>query len=115
MNEGVQRYFDSVPAERKPVFEKLQALILSLCPDAEVVMWYRVPTYRAKSGWVALAYHRNHVSLYTDRVDHIAELKAKHPATKTGKGCISFRDGDPFPVADLKKVIRHAMEDVRWH
>lgn len=113
MNEGVQRYFDAVPEERKPLFDKLHALIMGLYPNAEVVMWYRMPTYRAKSGWVAMANQKHWVSLYTNSALHIAEFKAKYPAIRTGKACINFRDTDPVPLAAPKKVVGHAIEHPR--
>ncbi|MGQ0569356.1 MAG: DUF1801 domain-containing protein [Armatimonadota bacterium] len=83
---------------------------MSLYPNAEVVMSYQVPTYRAKSGWVALGYWKDGVSLYTNGPHHIAEFKAKCPAIKTGKGSINFKVTDSVPVAALKKVIKHAIE-----
>lgn len=114
MNEGVQRYFDMVPEERRPLFDKLHALIMGLYPNAEVVIWYGMPTYRAKSGWVALANQKHYVSLYTNSEHHIAEFNAKYPAIKTGKACINFRDTDPVPLIALKKVVRHAIEHPKW-
>ena len=110
MNKEVQRYIDALPEERKPLFLKLQALIVGLYPDAEVLMWYRMPTYRLKPRWVALANQKSYVSLYTNSPLHIAEFKARHPAIKTGKACLNFKVTDVVPAAALKKVIRHAME-----
>ncbi|MGH9941036.1 MAG: iron chaperone [Pyrinomonadaceae bacterium] len=110
MNEEVRRYLDAVPEERKPLFDQLHALIMELYPNAEVVLSYQVPTYRAKSGWVALGVWKEGVSLYTNGLHHIAEFKAKYPAIKTGKGSINFKASDVVPVAALKKVIRRAIE-----
>jgi uncharacterized protein YdhG (YjbR/CyaY superfamily) len=110
MNKEVQRYIDPVPEERKPLFLKLQTLILGLYPNAEVLIWYRMPTYRIKPGWVALANQKSYVSLYTNGAHHIGEFKAKYPRIKTGTGCINLKVTDEFPVAALKKVIRHAIE-----
>jgi uncharacterized protein YdhG (YjbR/CyaY superfamily) len=110
MNKEVQLYVDAVPDERKPLFDRLHALIMGLYPNAEVVMSYRIPTYRAKSGWIALANQKHYVSLYTSGEHHIMEFKAKYPAIKTGKGCINFKEADPVPVAALKKAIKHAIE-----
>ncbi len=110
MNEGVQRYIDAVQDERRSLFDMLQALILRLYPDAEVVLSYQVPTYKVKRGWVALGYWRQGVSLYTNGPHNIAEFKAQHPAIKTGKGSINFKVKDVVPVAALERVIRHAVE-----
>ena len=110
MNEEVKRYLDAIPKERKSLFNKLQKLIKSMYPDVEVLMWYRMPTYKAKSGWVALANQKHYVSLYTNGAHNIAEFMKKYPKMKTGTGCINFRDTDPFPVAAIRNVIRKAIE-----
>ena len=115
MNPDVQRYLDALPEERKPLFAKLQDLILGLYPKAEVVIWYGMPTFRARRGWVALANQKNWVSLYTNSPHHIAAFKAKHPKFKTSKACINFRPADPFPAADIKQVVRHAIEHFDDH
>ena len=90
MNKEVQRYVATMPKERKPLFDKLHKLIMGLYPNAEVVMSYKIPTYKAKFGWVALANQKHYVSLYTCGAHHIAEFKAKYPAIKTGTGCINL-------------------------
>ena len=55
MNSEVQDYLDAVPLERKPVVDTLHQLITDLYPAATVDMSYRMPTYKAKDGWVAIA------------------------------------------------------------
>jgi uncharacterized protein YdhG (YjbR/CyaY superfamily) len=110
VNKEVQDYIDSIPEERKPLFNKLKALILELYPDAEVKMWYKMPTFKAKSGWVALANQKYYVSLYTNSADHIRSFKSKYPKTKTGTACINFKLRDPVPEDAVKEVIKHAME-----
>ena len=110
MNNDVQDYIESVPEERKPLFNKLVSLILELYPNADVKMWYRMPTFRAKSGWVALANQKYYVSLYTNSAEHIREFKAKYPNIKTGTACLNLKLKDPIPGDAIKGVIKHAME-----
>ena len=110
MNKDVQRYIEASPQEQRPLFDQLQALIKSLYPEAEIVMSYQIPTYKAKSGWVGLGRWKEGVSLYTNGPQHIAEFKAKYPAIKTGKGSINFRVSDKVPEAAVKRVIKHAIE-----
>jgi uncharacterized protein YdhG (YjbR/CyaY superfamily) len=110
MDQEVQRFIDAVPEERKPLFDKLRALIMDLYPNAEVLIWYRILTFRAKSGWVALANQKHYVTLYTNSADHIAGFKAEYPSIKTGKACINFKMTDPFPVAAIEQVVKHAIE-----
>ena len=76
-------------------------------------MWYGMPTYRVKPGWVSLANQKAYVTLYTNSDRHIAAFKAKYPAIKTGKACINFGDTDPVPAAAIKNVVRHAMKQLK--
>jgi uncharacterized protein YdhG (YjbR/CyaY superfamily) len=110
MKREVRSYLAAVPKERKPLVNRLHELIVELYPDAEIDMSYRMPTYKAEEGWVALANQKQYVSLYTCGAHHLAEFKSKHPKIKTGKGCINFKQSDTVPVAAVKKVIRHAIE-----
>lgn len=106
----VQRYFDAVPEQRKALVRKLHGLIVDMYPDARVDMSYRMPTYKAKGGWVAVANQKAYVSLYTCGAHHIAAFKEKYPGIRTGKGCINLKVGDRVSSAELRKVIRHAIE-----
>ena len=63
MNKEVQQFVDVVSDERRPLFDKLHALIMGMYPSAEVVISYGIPTYKAKSGWVGLGYWKGGVSL----------------------------------------------------
>lgn len=110
MNRDVRRYFNAVPEDRKPLVEKIHGLIVCLYPDATIDMSYRMPTYRAMDGWVAVANQKRYVSLYTCGAHHLAEFKATYPGIATGKGCINFKPADPVPVAAIRKVIKHAIE-----
>jgi uncharacterized protein YdhG (YjbR/CyaY superfamily) len=106
----VQRYLDAVPDERKRLVQRLDRLIVDMYPDACVDMSYRMPTYKAKEGWVAIANQKSYVSLYTCGAHHIAAFKKKYPGIKTGKGCINLKVTDIVSATELRKVIRHAIE-----
>ena len=99
-----------IPKDRKPLFKKLEALVLGMYPKAEIVYSYGIPMYKASAGWVGLGYWKGGVSLYTNNPKYIAALKKKYPAIKTNKASINLKLTDPFPAAELKKVIRGAME-----
>jgi uncharacterized protein YdhG (YjbR/CyaY superfamily) len=110
VNRDVQRYLDAVPEERKPLVEKLHELITGLYPKVAIDMSYRMPTYKAKGSWVAIANQKSYVSLYTCGAHHIAAFKKKYPGIRTGKGCINFKITDRVPLAEVRKVIKHAID-----
>jgi uncharacterized protein YdhG (YjbR/CyaY superfamily) len=112
VDDKVKRFIEAVPKERKPLFNKLRVLILETYPKAEVLIWYGILTFRARSGWVALANKKDYITLYTDSPSHIADFKSKYPKVKTGKACINFRAVDPVPAAEIKRVIRNAIENI---
>ncbi len=110
MDESVRKYVDAIPAERRPLFDQLQSLILDLYPDADVVISYQVPTYKAKGGRVSLGLWKDGVSLYTTGPEYIESFKARHPRIKTGKASINFGLADDLPEEDVREVVRQAIE-----
>lgn len=110
MDPKVQSYFDNLPEERRAILLRLHEFILSLDPQAQVLIWYRMPTYRSHKGWVSIANQAKFVSLYTDNPDHLAAYKARHPGVKTGVGSINLKVDEPLPLEDLKEIILSA-----WH
>jgi uncharacterized protein YdhG (YjbR/CyaY superfamily) len=111
MNEEVSAYIETATDDRKALYEKLQTQIIELFPDARIVMSSQIPTYRMKSGWVALGYIEKGVALYTNGPQHILEFKKSHPAIKAKKNSIEFSLTDDIPIPDVQKVISHAMEE----
>jgi uncharacterized protein YdhG (YjbR/CyaY superfamily) len=110
MDEAVQRYIDAISAEQKPLFDRLQTLILELYPDAEIVISYQIPTYKARGGQLSLGLWKSGVSLYTTDPQHIEKFKSRHPTIKTGKASLNFKLTDELPEKDIREVIRQAIE-----
>lgn len=110
MNKDVKEYFAAVPKDRRPLVMELHEFILGIYPEAEPVLWYSMPTYRAKKGWVALGYWKGGATIYTNQYAHTAQFKAQNPAFKTGKASIQFKLGEPLPAVALKKFIKLVME-----
>jgi uncharacterized protein YdhG (YjbR/CyaY superfamily) len=110
VDEAVQRYIDAIPAEQRPLFDRLQSLVLELYPDAEVVISYQIPTYKARGGRVSLGLWKDGVSLYTTDPQHIEEFKSRQPTIKTGKASVNFRLTDELPEEDARQVIKRAIE-----
>lgn len=109
MNDDVRRFIESIPRDRRPLFDRLYALIRSAYPDASLRLSYGVPTFKSKSGWVALGYWKGGVSIYTNGRHNIEEFSAAYPRIKTGTGTINLGLADVVPDEALLKVIRGAM------
>jgi uncharacterized protein YdhG (YjbR/CyaY superfamily) len=108
-DEEMHRFLESIPSDKRPLFERLQSLIEGLYPDATLVLSYGVPTYKVKTGWIALGYWKDGVSVYTNGRHNIEAFRSAYPAVKTGTGTINFRLTDEIPVESLTRVIHLAM------
>jgi uncharacterized protein YdhG (YjbR/CyaY superfamily) len=110
LDESVRNYIDAIPGEQRPLFDRLHSLILDLYPDAEVVISYQVPTYKAAGGRVSLGLWKDGVSLYTTGPEYIETFKARHPKIRTGKASLNFRLTDDLPEEGVREVVRQAIE-----
>ena len=110
MKSEVKSYFKELNPARRTRLQTLHQVVMGLFPKATVDMKWKMPSYRFKDGWVALANQKHYISLYTCGAAHLSAFKAKHPHIKTGKGCINFGDKDPLPIEDLEVVVRSAIE-----
>lgn len=75
----INDYIQSIPDHRLGRLLSIHDLILKTYPDASVDMSYKMPTYRAGNGWVALANQKNYISLYTCGASHLETYRQKHP------------------------------------
>jgi uncharacterized protein YdhG (YjbR/CyaY superfamily) len=109
MDPAVQSYIETIPESHRPLFDRLQSLILGLYPNAEIVISYGIPTYKVGRRRVYLGLWKGGVSLHAVPVE---AFKQRHPAIKTGKGSLNFKVTDEVPEADVQAVIKQAMERV---
>ena len=110
MTDSVDQFIARGSPEQQALLGKLEALITSLYPDAERLLWYGMPTWRvSKHGWVCLNYWKDGVTLLTKEPDAVAAFKAAHPKIKVNKASINLRLTGEFPAEGLSEVIRTAM------
>ena len=50
MDPAIAEYVNAIPPEHRPLFDRIHRLILDTCPDATVVLSYKMPTYRPAPG-----------------------------------------------------------------
>jgi uncharacterized protein YdhG (YjbR/CyaY superfamily) len=107
--DEVRVYVDALDPAHRQLFDRLHDLILSVVPDAEVVISYQIPMYKVDRRHVGLnAGRADGVTLTTTSPDHIEAFRRRHPQFKTNKASIQFRFDDELPDDDIKDVIRRA-------
>jgi uncharacterized protein YdhG (YjbR/CyaY superfamily) len=100
MDEAVRGYIDAIPAEHRPLFDRLHRLILAAHPDATVVLSYKIPTYRVGRRRLYVGAWKHGVSIYGWQEGRDAGFTSRHPELKTSKGTIRLRPEDAAGIPD---------------
>jgi uncharacterized protein YdhG (YjbR/CyaY superfamily) len=112
MDEAVRTYIDGIDPASRPLFDRLHGLILSAYPDADLVLSYRMPTYKVGRRRLYLGAWKHGVSIYGWQQGRETDFAARHPALKTSKGTIQLRPGDAAGITDdeLLDLVRAALD-----
>ena len=112
MDDAVRAYIEGIPAEYRPLFDRLDRVILDAFPDAAVVISYRVPTYKLGRGRLYVGVWKHGLSVYGWPREHAAEFGARHPGLVTSKGTIQIRPQDAAAITDqeFSDLARAALE-----
>ncbi len=110
MDEAVRRYLDEMDSEYRPVFDRLHRLIVPICPDAEVMLSYGMPTYRIGRRRLNIGVWKHGLSLYVSP-SRDGGFSARHPELAAGKGTIKLSPGDAVRIldAEFQDLIRAAL------
>ena len=101
MDDAVRRYRDEMDGEYRPVFDRLHRLILAMCPEAELVLSYGMPTYRVGRRRLNIGVWKHGLSLYASP-NRDGGFSARHPELASGKGTIKLRPSDAARISDAE-------------
>lgn len=103
---NVDAYLAELPADRRPVIEKLRSLCQQHLHGCEESIEYGMPVYK-RNGEMELAFasQKQYVSLYGIRKEVQAEFRSALPAANAGKGCIRFTKPDKIDFEALQQMI----------
>jgi uncharacterized protein YdhG (YjbR/CyaY superfamily) len=112
VDEAARAYIEGIPAEYRPLFDRLHRLILEAFPDAAVVISYGIPTYKLGRGKLYVGVWKHGLSIYGWPREHAAEFGARHPGLVTSKGTIQIRPDDAAVITDqeFSDLARAALE-----
>jgi uncharacterized protein YdhG (YjbR/CyaY superfamily) len=112
IDEGVAAYIEAIDPSRRPLFDRLHAIVLAEHPDAEVALSYGMPAYRVGKRRLILGVWKHGVSVYGWRGDRDGGFVARHPRLSSGKGTIRIRLADADGIADdeLRGLLGGALE-----
>ena len=112
VDAAVRKYIDAIPAEQRPLFDRIHKLVLKTRPNAEVVISYKIPTYRVGRRRIYVAAWKHGVSIYGWDQGRDHGFSARHPTLVGAKGTIKLRAADLAAIKDdeLRDLVRHALQ-----
>jgi uncharacterized protein YdhG (YjbR/CyaY superfamily) len=113
VDNAVRAYIDGIPAEHRPLFDRLHGLILRAQPAATVVLSYGMPTYKMGKRRLFLGVWKHGVSVYGWKKDEDGGFVARHASLKTSTGTVRLRPEDADVISDEEflGLVRAALND----
>ena len=111
VDPDARAYIDAIPAEHRPLFDRVHRLILEVHPDAEVVFAYKMPTYKVEMRRLYVGVWKHGVSLYGWGEGEDGGITARHPELSSGKGTLRITPTAAEDITDdeLRALARAAL------
>ncbi len=105
-------YIEAIGPDRRPLFDRVHAIVLSEHPDAEVMLSYGMPAYRVGARRLNVGVWKHGVSVYGWRGDRDGGFVARHPELSSGKGTIRIPLADAAGISDeeLRALLGGALD-----
>lgn len=104
VDDAVAAYIEAIPPGHRALFDRLHGLILTAQPNADLVLSYKIPAYKAGRRTLYLAAWKHGVSLYGWGEDRDAGFLARHPDLKSGRATLQLRPEDAAGIGDEEFV-----------
>lgn len=113
MDDTVQAYIDRIGPEQRPLFDRIHRLILDAYPAVDIVLSYKMPTYKVDRRSLHVAAWKHGVSLYGWDGERDGGFVERHPDMTSGKGTLRLRSEEAEMISDdeLRAVINGALSD----
>ena len=111
MDDAVKHYIDAIPPEYRPLFDRIDGLVVDAFPAATVGLSYRMPTYRVDGHRLFVGVWKHGISIYGWPQDRAEDFIARHPSLRTSKGTIQLRIEDAAAITDneLRELVGAAL------
>lgn len=113
IDDAVRDYIEAIPPEHRPLFDRLQRLVLRRHPEVRLVLSYNMPTYKVGRRSLHVGVWKHGLSVYGWQQGKEATFVSKHPEAKTSKGTIRLRTEDGAAISDdeLSGLVSAALGD----
>ncbi len=110
----IDRYLKGVPARQRVTLERLRSTIVTIVPEAEQCISYRVPAFRVPGGvFCGFAAFKNHMSYLPFSGSVLRQLSEELDAYTCSKSALRFTPELPLPEALVERLIRVRLSEMR--
>ena len=93
-------FIDAIPPEQRPLFDRMDAVIRAVHPDVDIVLSYKMPTYRVGERSLHVAVWKHGISLYGWNQGRDGGVLARHPEVSSGKGTLRITPAAAKDITD---------------
>jgi uncharacterized protein YdhG (YjbR/CyaY superfamily) len=105
-NPAVDAYIEGLAEVRREPMRQLRAVIRAAAPDAEEVITYRMPGFKAHGTFlVSYDAYKAHYSLFPASQAVIEELGEEVAPHVKGRGTLQFPAAQPLPLDLIRRII----------
>jgi uncharacterized protein YdhG (YjbR/CyaY superfamily) len=110
----IDEYLDGVPEDRRRALEDLRTKILSVVPEAEECISYRIPAFRLNgaviAGFCATAKGCSYLPFSGSTLKTLARDLDRYDQTKSS---LHFSPKKPLPIALVRKLVRTRIKETQ--
>ncbi|MCE5206563.1 MAG: DUF1801 domain-containing protein [Porphyromonadaceae bacterium] len=104
--DEIETYIQQFPDNVQEILRNIRKLIKENAPDAEEMIAYRMPAYKANhKPLVYFAAFKNHIGFYATPSGH-SEFKDELSKYKQGKGSVQFSLDQPIPYKLIERIVK---------
>jgi uncharacterized protein YdhG (YjbR/CyaY superfamily) len=105
-NPAVDAYIAALPDERRGPMEQLRAAIRAAAPEAEEVITYKMPGFKAHGTFlVSYDAYKAHFSLFPASQAVVDELGDEVAPHVKGRGTLQFPAKEPLPLDLIRRIV----------
>ena len=109
----IDEYLAGVPKDRRRALEDLRTKILSIVPEAEECISYRIPAFRLRrvviAGFCATATGCSYLPFSGSTLKALARDLGRYDQTKSS---LHFSPESPLPLALVRKLIKARIKEM---
>jgi uncharacterized protein YdhG (YjbR/CyaY superfamily) len=111
MDQAVTDYIAAIPTGHRPLFDRMDRLVREVCPDVELTLSYKMPTYTFGRRRLHVGAWAHGVSIYGWKGSGDGGLTTHHPELRTSTGTIQLRPEVAAGITDdeLRALVRQVL------